>query len=145
MKGRKKKSDHEEPRIDPEEIARLHRLLEREERLEEDLRRDMKEAIKNRDKKLVREISKLENKNSRLLLWVMVILIMTIIIAFWVSRFNSLVRKPLETGSIKNFDINSVQVNLQDNVERVVKSIDEIKKQAQELNKTDATATAPIK
>lgn len=136
-----------EAQIDHEEIARLRELIEREERLEEDLKQEVREVAKNRDRKLFRELNRQETKNRRLIMWIGVTILMVIIFAIWASRLSLTVTKPLEVGATKDFDLTEAQNNLQQTVQEVVKSIDEIKTQAKQLDEetAKATTTAPFK
>lgn len=135
-----------EAHIDHEEIARLRELIEREERLEEDLKEEVREVARNRDRKLFKELDRQETKNRRLIMWIGVTIVMVVIFALWASRLTSLVSKPLEIGATKDFDLTEAQNNLQQTVQEVVKSIDEIKTQAKQLDAEtiQATTSAPI-
>ena len=136
-----------EAHIDHEEIARLRELIEREERLEEDLKQEVREVARNRDRKLFRELNRQETKNRRLIMWIGVTILMVIIFAIWASRLSLTVTKPLEIGATQDFDLTEAQNNLQQTVQEVVKSIDEIKTQAKKLDEetAKATTTAPFK
>lgn len=141
---RRKKSI--EPKIEPEEIERLRTLLAREEELEWEMRQDMREAIKASDKRLLRELHRLENKNRRLLLWIGVTIVMLIIIVFWVSRFDSLIVRPPVAATTSNFDLSSTGLDMQNTVKSVLQSIEEIKTQAKQLDAaavTDSPAVFP--
>jgi hypothetical protein len=136
-----------EPQIDHEEIARLRELIEREERLEEELKQEVREVARNRDRKLFKELNRQETKNRRLIMWIGVTILMVIVFALWASRLNVLVTKPLQSGATKDFDLTEAQENLQKTVQEVVKSIDEIKAQSKQLDEEAAksTTSAPIK
>lgn len=136
-----------EAHIDHEEIARLRELIEREERLEQDLKEEVREVARNRDRKLFRELNRQETKNRRLIMWIGVTIFMLIIFALWASRLTSMVAKPVDIGATKDFDLTEARDNLQKTVQEVVKGIDEIKKQAKQLDEETAKATtsAPIK
>jgi hypothetical protein len=136
-----------EAHIDHEEIARLRELIEREERLEQDLKEEVREVARNRDRKLFRELNRQETKNRRLIMWIGVTIFMLIIFALWASRLTLMVAKPIDIGATKDFDLTEAQANLQKTVQEVVKGIDEIKKQAKQLDEETAKATtsAPIK
>ncbi len=138
--SRRKKST--EAYIDQEEIARLRELIEREERLEEELRQEVREVSRNRDRKLFQELDRQEAKNRRLIMWIGVTLLMAVIFAVWASRLNLTVSKPLEIGTTKDFDVTDAQANLQKTMQEVIKSIDEIKKQAKQLDSETASSTA---
>lgn len=125
-----------------EEIERLRELIAREERLEQDLRSEVREAVKARDKKLIRELSRLENRNRRVVMWIGVILLMLIIFGFWVSQLDSLIRSPLtDQGSAPTTDLLEIKNNLESTVGEVVKGIDEIKQQAKALDGGSATSS----
>ncbi len=134
-----------EPEINQEEIANLRALLEKEEELEADMKRELREVIKTRDKKLMREFSRLENKNRRLIMWVGVIVLMLAIISFWVSRLDVIITRPLATDKTQDFDLSEASTNMQTTAQEVIKSIDEIKKQAQLLEAGSSTSSQPIK
>lgn len=131
-----------EPEIDHADIARLRDLIEREERLEIEMRQDLREAIRSRDKKLIREVSRLEDKNRRLIMWIGVIVIMVVIFGFWISKIGEVINTPLADQSIQNFDLTEATKNMQTTVNDVVKSIDEIKQEAKKLDEATKNATS---
>jgi type II secretory pathway component PulM len=131
-----------EPEINHADIARLRDLIEREERLEIEMRQDLREAIKSRDKKLIREVSRLEDKNRRLIMWIGVVVIMVVIFGFWISRIGEVINTPLADQSIQNFDLTEATNNMQTTVKDMVKSIDEIKQEAKKLDEATKSATS---
>jgi hypothetical protein len=138
---RRKKST--QPQIEPEEIERLKALIEKEEELELQMKQDLREAVRGRDKKLIRELHRLENKNRRLVMWIGVIVLMLAVVAFWVSRLDVIIARPLTSADTsQNIDLSEVQANLQNTVQQVIKSIDEMKQQAAQLNAA-STSSAP--
>ncbi len=143
-----RRSQHDEPHIDPAEIERLKELIAKEEELEAEMRQEVREAVQASDKKLIRELHRLENKNRRLVMWVGVIVLMLIIVSFWVSRLDVIITQPLANiDTTQNFDLAEARANMQTMVQEVVKSIEDIKKQAAalEAETNKATSSGPIK
>jgi len=142
---RRKKLNEEVARLDPEELEHLRGLIAKEEELEAEMKQDLAEAISARDKKLLRELRRLNNKNRRLLMWVGVVALMLIIVGFWLSRLETVVTAPMSESETNQVDLNSARENLQTTVQQVIKSIEDIKRQAKELDAESATATPPVR
>lgn len=135
-----------EPHIDPEEIKRLERLLAEEVEADRDLKEEMRQIIASRSRELNREMKRMEERNRRLIIWIGVTLVMVAVAVFWVANLVSTIRPNAgDLGAVEQFDVEEVKRNLTETMNSVIKNIDELKKQAAELDKSasSSTGTAP--
>lgn len=141
----RRKKNHE-PQIDPAEIERLKALIAKEEELETEMKQDLKEAIKNQDKKLIRELHRLENRNRHLIMWIGVAVLMLVVVSFWVSKLDVIVNRPFNNiDETQNFDLGEARANMQSTIQEVIKGIEDIKQQAKELEAETNQATSSEK
>ncbi|MDD4412245.1 MAG: hypothetical protein PHR00_01210 [Patescibacteria group bacterium] len=137
----------DEPHISPEELLRLEEILNQEEKHEQDLRREMQEIIRSRDKALSRELKGMEERNKRLIMWIGVTLLMTVIISFWLMNIRAATLATVNAGpKNKNFDVKGARENLSKTMVDLVDRIDNIKAEAEKLKQSTSTATTtPLK
>ena len=137
-----------EPEIDPAEIERLRDLIGREEMLERDLRRDMEEVVRGRDKRLGRELRQMEERNKRLVMWIGVSFLMLVIVICWVMSLRAMTSDTVkESADLKNFDLAGAKDNLTNNMKDIIADIERIKAEGERLNtaaSSSATATSPF-
>ncbi|MEI6379225.1 MAG: hypothetical protein WCO55_06235 [Candidatus Falkowbacteria bacterium] len=132
-----------EPTIDEEEIIRLKQLLAQEENLEEDLRRDMEDIIHDRDRALAKQLRYLEDRNKRLMMWIGTIFFMLIIVLFWLAGIRAMASPSFSKKSEpEQIDIGQTKDDLTRVMNRVITGIDDLKKQANQLNTVTGTPTS---
>ncbi|NCN25033.1 hypothetical protein COT94_04490 [Candidatus Falkowbacteria bacterium CG10_big_fil_rev_8_21_14_0_10_37_14] len=125
------------PPIDPAEIDRLKLLLETEEHLESDLRQEMQEIIKTRDRQITRELRHSEERNKRLVMWVGVTIMMLVIASFWIANLLALTTRDLSIGAKpETIDIEGAKENLTTTMDKVLKDLEAIKREAENLKST---------
>lgn len=130
-----------EPEINQSDIQRLKDLIDREEILERDLRHDMQELVRGRNKKLVNELKAIEDRNKQLIMWIGVTLLMLIIVIFWIMSLKAVTNDTVkEKVQLRNFDLTNTRDNLTKTMNQVVDDIDRIKAEAAKLN-SDSSAT----
>ena len=124
-----------EPAIDEEEILRLKRILAQEEHLESDMRRDMEDIIRNRDRALSKQLKYMEERNKRLLMWIGVTFFMLVIVIFWVAGLKA-TTSPIfqEKSDDRELDIKQTKDDLTRVMDRVINGIDDLKQQANQIN-----------
>lgn len=132
----------DEPHISPEELSRLEEILNQEEKHERDLRREMQEIIRTRDKELSRELKGIEERNKRLIMWIGVTLLMTVIVSFWLMNIRAATLATVNAGpKNKNFDVKEAKENLSKTMTDLIERIDDIKAEAEKIKQATSTAT----
>jgi|GEM_PF-3053584 hypothetical protein len=133
----------QEPHINEAEIARIKELLEREDSvLEEDLKRDFREILSERDRVLGKH-NESDRRNKLLIIWIGVSLFMLSIISFWIASFDEIVKRPVmgEKPVIDAVSLDEAKDSLGTSLEQVMAEIDQLKKQANQLEADKAMSS----
>lgn len=136
-----------EPVIDDAEIARLKHILAEEENLEEDLRHDMEQIIRNRDRALAKQLKYIEERNRRMMMWTGVVLFMLIIALFWLASLRATTNSGVSRRQTsEQINTQETKENLTKVMNKVISGIEELKKQSDQINKATGTpsTTAPF-
>ena len=134
------------PHISDEELARLRGLINQEEGQE--LEQAMKQAVRQRRRAVHHQLASMENRNKRLLMWALVILLMLAVVSLWLFKFNQLVTRPSVSANYPaspEIDFEETKKNLSDTFSEVINDLDELKQQAAELKQEQGEETeAPL-
>jgi type II secretory pathway component PulM len=133
------------PDIDEAEIKRLKKLLAEEENLEADLRRDMEQIIKNRDRILAKQIKYIEARNRRLMLWIGVIFIMLILVTFWLASLRASIAPFTRATSLEQkYNTKEIKGNLTETMNKAITTINDLKEVANQIKTATTTVTGTM-
>jgi len=138
----------DQPTINQAEIDKLKLLLDEEERvMEADIKQELRNIFNERDQAIKGELTQMDLKNRRLIMWIGVSLFMLSIVSFWVSSLDTVIRGPAPSmyRSIDEAAIDQAKENFSKNLGEVMKEIDRLKLESQKLEaqqKALATSTA---
>lgn len=139
--SKKRKSGHpkktvakKEIKVRPEEIAHLHAMLDKDD--EQEMEKEIRQALKERRRKIRHQASEMEDHNKRLIMWVGITVVMLIVVSFWAIKFNEIVSRPIITTvdqEIKDIDFEKAKQELTSTMNKVKAGIEEIKQEAEKL------------
>lgn len=138
----------DQPIINQVDIDKLKQLLNEEEReIEADIKHELREIFNERDRAIKGELTQMDLKNRRLIMWIGVSLFMLSIVSFWVSSLDNVIRQPVPSmyRPIDEAVIDQAKEDFSKNLSEVMKEIDRMKLESQRLEaqqKALATTTS---
>ena len=131
------------PEINPEEIAQLKRLInEEEDSIERQLRRDMADITRHRERKISHEIKHLEQRNKQLIMWIGVVSLMTVVVVFWLANLQATARRLAVTAAGPQINIAETKESLTKTMEKVIQGLNDLQTQSQVLDSASSSTSS---